>query len=202
MADSMRVGKTTAVGVIAEGLRQHGYTVTESYEDWQHNPYLQKSYEDPAQNFLDSQQWFLRRKWEQLREGGEGIFVQDVPPEMDYGYAETNRRLGRMSAQHFAQYDTYCQTLDWAAVPAPTLLVYLKVSDATLLSRAHASRREFEVIDDTYFLTMKQVNREWLAWGKQHMNILEIDTDTLDFAHEERARQTLLDSVCTRIELG
>lgn len=34
MAESMRVGKTTAVKVIAEGLRSKGMVVTESYEDW------------------------------------------------------------------------------------------------------------------------------------------------------------------------
>jgi hypothetical protein len=84
MADSMRVGKTTAVKVIAGGLRDRGMTVTESYEDWESNPHLLKSYGDPEGNFLESQKWFIWRKWEQLVKGGEGVFIQDVTPEMDY----------------------------------------------------------------------------------------------------------------------
>lgn len=209
MADSMRVGKTTAVRVIGEGMRKRGMTVTESYEDWQHNPYLQQSYADPAKNFLESQKWFVKRKWEQIGDGvhEKGIFIQDVSPEMDYCYAETNRRLARMSEEHFAQYDAYFRGLDWRAAPKPDLLVYLQASDRVLLARAETSRREFESVDDDYFLTMKRVNREWLEEISNHklsnsqMNILIVDTDKLDFAHDEGAKRRLVEKVSEKIGL-
>lgn len=204
-ADSMRVGKTTAVAVIAEGLRGMGMKVTESYEDWQHNPYLKGSYSDPAKNFLESQKWFVKRKWEQVAAGGPGLFIQDVPPEMDYCYAETNRRLGRMSEAHFAEYEQFYHGLDWSLAPAPNLLVFLTASDRVLLSRAEASRREFETVEPEYFLTMKQVNEEWIAEAEknkeQEYRILKINTDDFDFAHEEAAKRELVARVREKLDL-
>lgn len=198
-ADSMRVGKTTAVKVIGEGMRKRGYTVTESYEDWEHNPYLKNSYSDPTKNFLESQKWFIKRKFEQIRDGANtNIFIQDVAPEMDYCYAETNRRLGRMSEEDFAEYDKFYRSLDWSQAPAPDLLVYLQASDEVLIQRAMDSAREFEIVEPEYFLMMKRVNREWLLGMKQEsriMNygkILEMHTDKLDFANDERAKDELV----------
>lgn len=211
MADSMRVGKTTAVKVIAEGLRRRGYEVTESYEDWQHNPYLKGSYSDPARNFLESQKWFARRKYQQIV-GGMGsplrsksyggarqVFIQDVAPEMDYNYAVTNRRLSRMSAEHFAEYEAFYKALDWGRVPAPTLLVYLQVSDEGLIKRALDSAREFETVEPEYFLMMKRVNREWLEQVGETRRVLTIDTDELDFAHDDEAKIALTSMVIEQI---
>lgn len=197
----MRVGKTTAVRVIGEGMRKRGYEITESYEDWEHNPYLKKSYSDLAKNFLESQKWFIKRKFEQVRDGGKGVFIQDVSPEMDYCYAETNRRLGRMSEKHFAEYDEFYRSLDWSLAPAPDLVVYLQVSDDVLIQRAMDSLREFETVEPEYFLMMKRVNREWLKGARKNKEykILEVETDKLDFAHDERAKERLVEMVCAKI---
>lgn len=215
----MRVGKTTAVKVIAEGLRAMGRQVSESYEDWQNNPYLKGSYSDPAKNFLDSQKWFIHRKHQQIVDavgtplrstssaGARQIFIQDVAPETDYCYALTNLRLGRMSQEHFDEYDKYYRSLDWSLAPSPDLLVYLRVSDKELIRRANAARREFETVDSDYFLMMKKVNREWLKTISNHkfansqmgdrgqnsqMKILKIDTDKLDFANDKSAKSELV----------
>ena len=197
----MRVGKTTAVKVLAAGLRKLGHDVIESYEDWTHNPYLKGSYSDPAKNFLESQKWFVQRKWEQVRDGGHHIFIQDVAPEMDYCYAETNRRLARMSEEHFAEYQSFFHELDWSAAPAPDLLVYLTASDDVLLARAMASKREFETVDETYFLTMKRVNREWVAGAEGQYRVLTVDTDALDYAHDQMAKNKLVEKVASTLEL-
>lgn len=203
MADSMRVGKTTAVKVIGEGLRKKGYSVTESYEDWQHNPFLKKSYSDPAKNFLESQKWFIQRKWEQVRDGGEGVFIQDVAPEMDYNYALTNYKLGRMSEEHFLEYDKFYRSLNWRLAPAPDLLVYLEVSDEALIKRAMESRREFETVEIDYFLMMKRVNREWMDKFSNHKlsnsQILFVDTDELDFANDGGAKERLVEMVVAKL---
>lgn len=207
-ADALRVGKTTAVKVIARGLRKRGMKVSVSYEDWRHNPYLKQSYTDPAKNFLESQKWFIERKYRQIREGarlrqGSGevkqVFIQDVAPETDFCYAATNLRLGRMSQEHFALYDQYYRSLDWRLAPAPDLLVYLSVSDKELIKRADESRREFETVEKDYFLMMKKVNREWLKEFEQKRKILIIDTDNLDFSNEKEAKVELVRKVSERI---
>lgn len=225
MADSMRVGKSTAVKVLADGLRQRGQSVTESYEDWEHNPYLKGSYADPEKNFLDSQKWFIWRKHQQIadgvgaplhppgrvtlgarqvRDGAEsGVFIQDVSPEMDYCYAATNFRLGRMSKNHFDEYVEYYSKLDWSKAPAPDLLLYLEISDDELIRRALSSKREFETVEPEYFLMMKRVNREWVRGVKKNSEyrIVNIDTDKIDFANSEEGRRSLVETVGTALKL-
>ena len=206
-ADSLRVGKTTAVKVIADGLRKLGKQVVESYEDWQHNPYLKKSYLDPKKNFVESQKWFIKRKWQQVVDGMQckGVFIQDVAPEMDFGYAATNLRLLRMSRNHFDEYSAYYRGLDWSQAPKPDLLIYLTISDKALIKRANESRREFENVEPEYFLMMKKINREWLMritnpkFSNSQMNILVVDTDKLDFANDEKAKKELIKMVLDSI---
>lgn len=192
-ADSMRVGKTTAVQVIAAGFRDKGRAVIESYEDWQNNPFLKKSYADPAKNFLDSQKWFIKRKYEQIsQELSDQVLIQDVPPEMDYCYAKTNLKLGRMSSEHFAKYDDFYQSFDWDKVNRPDLTIYLQVSDEVLIQRALDSLREFENIEPEYLLMMKKMNREWLEELGGQRKILVIDTDDFDFANDDGAKKKLV----------
>lgn len=202
-ADSMRVGKTTAVQVIAEGLHRAGYPVFESYEDWQNNPYLKGSYEDPEKNFVESQKWFIKRKWEQVKEGAtEAVFLQDVHPEMDYCYALTSARLGRISWEHFRTYHEFYVNLDWSEVPAPDLLVYLAIGDKELIRRAIDSKREFEEVDKDYYLEMKKVNRKWLAGVGKKMEVLVVDTNMLDYAHDEEAKRYLEKKVLRKLKLS
>ena len=199
-ADSMRVGKTTAVKVISEGLRRSGLSVVDSYEDWESNPYLAKSYSDPEHNFLNSQKWFIKRKWEQIRDaGGAEVVIQDVAPETDFCYAATNMLLGRMSVEDFATYVYFYDQLDWSQAPAPNLTVYLAVSDEQLIQRALDSRREFETVEPEYFLMMKKVNRAWLDQAESKMNVLVVDTDTLNFATDSSSQEKLVEMVQERL---
>lgn len=198
----MRVGKTTAVKVIGEGLTKLGYSVSLSFEDWQNNPYLSESYHDPDTAFLESQKWFAKRKHEQVLRGAESkVFIQDVAPEMDYCYAETNRRLGRMGEKHFLDYHDFYHKLEWDKVPQPNLYVYLALGDDELIQRAIESKREFETVLPEYFLMMKKVNREWLSFAKDKYQVLEVDTNNLNFADREEDKNTLVEMVKSELNL-
>lgn len=205
-ADTMRVGKTTAVEVLAQELNNIGLPVLTSLEDWQHNPYLKKSYKDSSLAILDSQKWFINRKFEQIRDGAKKkVFVQDVHPEMDFCYALTNLILGRMKLNHFKEYVKFFYSLDWAHVPAADALVYLTASDVVVLKRAHASLRPFETIDDNYFLVMKRVNQAWLAGTKYLLDVvvLPINTDNFNFAKNNGAKKKLAKKVLQKLsQLG
>jgi thymidine kinase/deoxyadenosine/deoxycytidine kinase len=197
-ADSMRVGKTTAVRVLARGLKALGYPVTAAYEEWQQNPYLKQSYTDPYEHLLESQKWFLHHKYEQvLGASRDSIMVQDLPPEMDYRYAVANQAMGRMRPADFKAYHDYSSQFIWEDVPAPDLLVYLTISDEELIRRATNTARQFEVVDTDYFLALKQTNRRWLAGIKKQWRVLEIDTDTINFARHGKGRDFFVHEVQT-----
>jgi deoxyadenosine/deoxycytidine kinase len=192
-ADSMRVGKTTAVKVIETGLKRQGLPVVASYEDWPHNPYLKASYNNPAVAFLKSQKWFAKRKYEQLSQAPtDAIFIQDLAPEGDYAYDVANLKQGRMNPADFNNYDQFYRSLNWTKVAPPDLLIYLTVSDRVLLDRAKKSARNFEKVDEDYFLTLKQVNREWVDQAKKRWKVLEIDTDNFNFASNQNCQEKII----------
>lgn len=205
-ADTMRVGKTTAVQVLGEELTKRGLPVEISLEDWPHNPYLKKSYKDSSLALLQSQQWFIKRKYQQVSRGAKNaIWVQDVHPEMDFCYALTNAILGRMKVKHFIKYVEYFNRFDWAYLPAPDTLVYLTASDETIIKRANLSRRGFEQVDNNYFVTMKRVNQAWLAGIKYSFEVvvLAINTDKFNFAKVKKFKQELAEKVINKLhELG
>ena len=205
-ADTMRVGKTTAVEVLASELKRAGLAVMTSFEDWRHNPHLKTSYKDSSLALLNSQKWFIQRKFEQLTKGAKKqIFIQDVHPEMDFCYALTNLILGRLKLPHFQEYVDFFYSLDWAHVPAADTLVYLTASDAVVIKRAHASLRPFETIDNNYFLVMKRVNQAWLAGTKYLLDVvvLPINTDNFNFAKNKSAKSKLAKKVLQKLsQLG
>lgn len=205
-ADTMRVGKTTAVEVLADELKQRKLPVITSFEDWWHNPHLKKSYKDSSLALLNSQKWFIKRKFEQLKAGAKNkIFIQDVHPEMDFCYALTNLILGRMKLGHFKKYVEYFYGLDWAHIPAADTLLYLTASDQVVIKRADLSRRPFETIDDNYFIVMKRVNQAWLAGTKYLLDVvvLPINTDNFNFAKNNGAKKKLAKKVLQKLnQLG
>lgn len=201
--DSMRVGKTTAVKVISDGYKRDGSKVIESYEDFASNPYLKESYSDPRNAILHSQQWFATRKNQQIKNAPDKkVFIQDVHPEMDFCYAATNVLAGRMSLSQFEKYKDHYYSLNWESVSQPDVLVYLKVSDDQLLKRAKKSLRDFEEVDENYFLIMKMVNRAWLKKARTHMSIVEVDTDNFDFSTKDEAKKRLVSSVKDKLSLN
>lgn len=196
--DSMRVGKTTALTVLRDTLKRHGLTLHASLEDWQHNPYVADSYGDSSETLLKSQEWFSKRKYAQLKNIDPAkTHIQDVHPEMDFCYALCNAVMGRMSLKQFEEYVAHFYALSWQEIPAPDLLIYLTISDDVLLDRAKKSAREFETIDETYFLVMKVVNRKWLEGAKKRYQVMEINTDNFDFSkelvHQEKLAQMVVD---------
>ncbi len=210
--ESMRCGGTSAVKAIVEGLNAKGISASASYEEWEGNPHLQASYLDDPQAFLESQKWFAKRKWEQIKEARESsepvegvcVVVQDVHPEGDFAYAVTRAMLGQMSNRNLREYAEFFRGLGWELSPFPDLLVYLTADDKTLVERAEASRRPFETFDDHYILTMKKVNRAWLVGAEKHHGerILRIDTNRMDFAHDKAAKQALVRMVGGRLQKG
>ncbi len=201
-SDSMRVGKSTAVKVLGIEFLKMGLPIMVSLEDWRRNPYLKKSYKDSSKAIFESQKWFAKRKYEQVKHGAEGvIWIQDVHPEMDFGYALTNAIKGRMKLKHFKDYVKYFYSFNWGKIPAPDVLVYLTASDKVLLRRAERTLREFEQIDSDYFLYMKAVNQAWLG-GVRNIDIvvLTINTDDYDFATNDKIKEKLAKSVLKKLK--
>lgn len=201
-ADTMRVGKTTAVKVLGKELGRKGLAIKISLEDWKHNPHLKKSYQDSSLALLNSQKWFIKRKYEQVKIGAKkAIWIQDVHPEMDFCYALTNAILGKMKLKHFKEYVNYFNRFDWAHLPAADVLVYLTASDEVIVERAALNLRRFETTDSLYFQTMKRVNQAWLGGTKYLLDVIvmPINTDNFNFAKDKKIKKKLADKVLNKL---
>ena len=195
-ADCLGLGKTTAVKVLTRKLKQLRVPVKSSYELAEKNPYLRLSYDDPSKGLLKSQKWFIKTKYGQVKNGSKkSVFIQDVHPEMDYNYALTNALIGRMSKDDFKEYNHYFNSLNWGAAPAPDLLVYFYLNDDALLKRTRAAAEEYEKMKDDYYLTMKQVNGEWIKKAEKEMNVLKIDLADFAFHKDKLSQMNLLNKV-------
>jgi deoxyadenosine/deoxycytidine kinase len=196
---SMRVGKTTSIRVLVDRFIKLGIPVFFSPEDWRNNPHLESSYQDEtgrSQVLTESQKWFAFSKFNQLlRIIDDVVFIQDVSPLMDLGYALTNAILGQMSGADFEKYLIFFQSLEWEQVPAPDLTIFLEASDDVLLKRAEKSRRSFETFDEPYIMTMAAVNKLLMGSVSDQSSILYLDTDSNDFSNDEEVQNWLLSSV-------
>jgi len=193
---SMRIGKTTLIRrVLVDRLIQLGIPVLFSPEDWRNNPHLRASYQDQAgrsQALKESQKWFAKRKFDQLSKPvDKAVFIQDVSPLMDLGYAVTNAVLEQMLGGDFEQYLASFQRLAWKQVLAPDLTIFLDASDDVLLQRAEKSRRPFETFDQSYILTMAAINGFLINSAPDQDSILHVETDNNNFARDEEVQDWL-----------
>ena len=82
-----------------------------------------------------------------------------------------------------------------AFLPSPDLLVYLRGSVDTLVSRIKLRGREYERdISLDYLQRLNTLYDEWIGrW--ESCPVLIIPTDELDFQHDPRARRLVIDGV-------
>lgn len=205
----MRVGKTTLLEALSEGLASKGLPVEKSYEEYKLNPHLELSYDplDPvakSKAILNNQKWFVGHKREQLsRPNGQVIHIQEVSPEMDWSYATASYLLDRLSQEDYQEYLGFYRELNWHEVPAPDLYVYVAASEDVYLNRVRASLRQFEEqveFDADYYLTLRGVNQHWLQQAKlKKRNVLVVDSDNLNFAMPGEERDRVVELVLKEI---
>lgn len=212
--DSIRIGKTAAVQIIAEGLGEEGHKVQITLEDLENNPYLTDSYDDTSKTFMLSQEWFAARKYDQVLEqvtrkrkyiknwdSGDPVHIdiQDVHPEMDWTYSATRLLEGDVTKEQYLTYINVQLDRNWKEISFPDLLVYLRLPRSdVMLRQIKKNLREFETFVPEYFLTMRRLNQRWLA-GAQQMygdNILIVDNlGDFDFANDSRSQAKLVEMV-------
>lgn len=208
MADSMRIGKTTAVKVIERELRLRGIPILVGEEEWENNVYLAEAYNAKdsrglSKAVLKSQRWFAKRKFEQLkRKTDDTFYIQDVNPEMDFIYATTNHLLSRISDKDFSEYVQFYLHLLWENISFPDLLIYLTAMDRVVLQRTRQALRDFETVRERYILTMKMINQAWLKEAKRrNYPIMVINTDEFDFSKSKNEQVHLTELVLDGLKL-
>jgi deoxyadenosine/deoxycytidine kinase len=86
------------------------------------------------------------------------------------------------------------------ALKKPSLVVYLKASTWTLISRIRKRGRSYERNIDKEYLAQLNINYDrWIAGISESWNVLEIDTDHFDINHDSKWLEEILEKIKSRI---
>ncbi len=178
IAGNIGVGKSSLTRMLGERMGWEPF-----FEAVADNPYLADFYQDMRQWSFHSQVFFLSRR---LRHHYQLVLrpncvVQDRTVYEDAEiFAANLYRQGLMSERDYGSYRELYEVLS-ALLPPPDLVVYLRASVPTLVSRINQRGRNFEQdIATDYLAQLNVLYEEWIA-RFDCCPVLTISADSLDF---------------------
>ncbi|MDZ7268622.1 MAG: deoxynucleoside kinase [candidate division KSB1 bacterium] len=182
IAGNIGVGKTTLTRMLAE---RFGWTVF--FEKEVHNPYLADFYKDMSRWAFHSQLFFLKERLkDHLRiQVSETICVQDRTIYEDAEiFAQNLFDRGLMQERDFACYLDLYRAIAQALQP-PAVIVYLRASIWTLISRIRHRGRDYEQnIDKEYLAQLNIAYERWIKHAARHHRVFVIETDEHDLLQD------------------
>lgn len=184
------VGKTTLAQIIAQ--RWNAMCIEENYDK---NPFLEKFYENPEAYAFQTQLFFLLDRHKQLQNSAlqsdlfHDLLVSDYTYDKDQIFASQN-----LSDSEYAMYETIARSLD-KDIPKPDLVVYLQASVPILLERIRSRGRAMEKAIEGNYLKDLQERYDHHFWHYTSAPVLIINTDNIDFVHNENHLNLILDAI-------
>lgn len=185
------VGKTTLARIIAD--RWNALCIEENYEE---NPFLEKFYENREAYAFQTQLFFLLDRHKQLQNSAlqsdlfHDLLVSDYTYDKDQIFAAQNLE----NDSEYAMYEAVAKALN-RDMPKPDLVVYLQASVPTLLNRIKSRGRSMEKSIEGNYLKGLQERYDHHFWHYQDAPVLIINTDNIDFVHNESHLQMVLDAI-------
>ncbi|MBX2816728.1 MAG: deoxynucleoside kinase [Saprospiraceae bacterium] len=181
IAGNIGAGKTTLSTQLAKYFNWQVH-----YENADDNPYLADFYEDMKRWAFNLQIFFLNSRYQQVLKilHGEHTVIQDRTIYEDaHIFAPNLHEMGLMSKRDFDNYFQLFMTMS-QQIAAPDLLIYLRASIPTLVSRIHDRGREYEGSMSLDYL--KRLNERYEEWikGYDRGKLLIIDADVTDFINQ------------------
>lgn len=175
IAGNIGVGKTELTNRLAAELGWLAY-----YEPVIQNPYLDRFYADMERWSFHLQIYFLSERFKAQVEISKSPlpFIQDRTIYEDAEiFARTLHEQGSMTDVDYDNYVALFGVLMGYLRP-PDLILYLRASPETLMSRIARRGRESEKgITVDYISRLNRAYDGWMARARNHYEVLEIDTD-------------------------
>lgn len=198
IAGNIGVGKTTLTNFLTARQGWQGFLEKEVA-----NPYLADFYGDMKRWAFHSQLFFLKERMKdhlRIQQSGQ-ICVQDRTIYEDAEiFARNLFERGMMEARDFACYTDIYQAIALALRP-PDVIVYLRASIWTLISRIRHRGRDYEQnIDKEYLAQLNIAYDHWAKRMAQQHNVITIETDTIDVHRQQRALEEMVGRVLEAVE--
>lgn len=190
VAGNIGAGKSSLTRLLADR-----YGLLPVYEAVDENPYLEDFYRDMPRFAFHSQMFFLATRLRQhLAQVNPGRrIIQDRTIYEDAAiFARNLHEEGVMDERDWASYRQMYEAITEALRP-PDLLVYLKAGLPKLRAHIRQRGRAYESdISDAYLERLNGLYDAWIA-DYDLSKVLTIETDELDFVHNERDLKVILD---------
>ncbi len=193
VAGNIGVGKSTLVELLCNRMGWQPF-----YEPEVDNPYLADFYQDMRAWAFHSQIFFLTRRLRahrQIIEHPTSVIQDRTVYEDAEVFAHNLYRQGLIGERDYRAYRELYEVLT-EFLPPPDLVVYLRASASTLLSRIRGRGREYErTITADYLEQLNQLYELWISRFSL-CPVLTVPADDLDYvAHADH-----LDLVVCKIQ--
>jgi len=192
VAGNIGVGKSTLVTLLSENLKW-----TPFYEPVTENPYLADFYEDMQAWGFHSQIYFLMRRLRIHRKlmDMNGSVIQDRSVYEDAEIFAHNLHLqDAINERDYATYRELYQVLV-EFLPPPDLVIYLRASVPTLVSRIARRDRDYErTISANYLADLNELYEDWVETFDL-CPVLTVPCDDLDYVAKPQHLALIADKV-------
>ncbi|MFQ5944000.1 MAG: deoxynucleoside kinase [Anaerolineales bacterium] len=196
VAGNIGVGKSTLVGLLAERMQW-----TPFFEPQAQNPYLSDFYQDMQEWSFQSQIFFLSRRLRAHRDISDhpGPAVQDRSVYEDAEIFAYNLFLERnMSDRDYRTYRDLYEVLT-RFLPPPDLVVYLRASVDTLMTRISMRGRDYEKgIRPDYLTRLNVLYEEWTERFSL-CPVLTIPADDLNYVLHDAHLELIISKIESKL---
>ena len=190
IAGNIGVGKTTVTQKLADRLGWRPY-----FESVIDNPYLDEFYSDMNRWSFNLQIYFLAHRFKSQKEIAEANIsaIQDRTIYEDVEiFAASLYEQGHMNDRDYATYrDLFHNMVPY--LPKPDIVIYLRASVDTLMSRIAMRGRDFEkTIERGYIEYLNNAYEKWMARARKDFFVLDINADQTDYVNGDADLDALI----------
>ncbi len=193
IAGNIGVGKTTLTRNLSEILNWKAY-----YESVIDNPYLDNFYQNMKLWSFNLQIYFLAHRFRSQKEIAESEIpsIQDRTIYEDVEiFARSLYEQGYMSERDHQTYRDLFQDMVYF-LPKPDLIIYMKASVSTLLTRIKLRGRDFEKsISPDYIEYLNRGYERWMKEARETFNVITIDADEVDFVRQNDELEKIVQKI-------
>lgn len=202
------LGKTS----VAEMLGEH-FNTTVYYESVEDNKILPLFYTASEEEIQEKrypfllQLWFLDTRFRAIKQAlVDQNNILDRSIYEDWYFAKKNLELGRISPLEMEVYenllDNMLEELKELPKKSPDLMIYLKGSFETVISRIKQRGRNYEMDEslEEYYRFLWEGYDDWVTNHYKASEILVIDADTTDVVNNPEDRERVIRLVEARLK--
>ena len=196
IAGNIGVGKTTFTEIVAEKQSWHPF-----YESVMDNPYLSDFYGNMKRWSFNLQIYFLHHRFRnhvKMTQQNNGVIQDRTIYEDVEIFAKNLHLMGNIDDRDWENYRNLFKVMI-SFLRKPDLIIYLKASTDTLLTRIQTRDRSYEkTIDPEYLHTLNVSYDKWID-GIADIPVLIVDTNNFNIFTDEDKLASIIEQVDNKL---